>query len=351
MRSPHLLAWTALLTGSGALMAAPKDEFLKKLDKDGDQRITLEEFYPTGPPALHPRMRKVFESFDKDQRGSVSYDDTLKVIETVRSLMPKLEPAVDGSYHDIPLQVHAESKRAFAKVTVNGVEGTFLVDSGTSDTILDPDFARRAGVDFVEIAMTITGGNYGKKGDTISLVKVPLMEIAGTRFRDFHAVMKDESKPRSDYQGRIDGILGGNVLFAKPLTLDYRNARLSYAEDRAKPADFEFDLLPEHPKVPVVSAQLDGVDFVLMFDSGAAIGDTLLINEPYHQALRGLAGDSSAKEYPSKEVRVGGKLLASGKRCLLRPFEHSVIGSVFFDRHRITVDKQAQKIRLTVNTP
>lgn len=347
---PAFLVSSLLLLAGGLAVAAP-DERFRDLDKDQDGRITLEEFYPTGPPPLHPRMRKVFESFDKDGRGSVAIGEIGKVIEGVRSLQADLDPAVDGSFAEIPLQVHPESKRAFVKVSVNGVEGTFLVDTGTSDTIVDADFARRAGIDFVEICMTITGGNYGKKGDYISLVKVPEMTIGGTRFRDFHAVMRDESKKRSDFPGRLDGILGGNLLFAKPLTLDYRNARLSFTEDRAKPADFEFELLPKYPKVPVVNAQLDATDIILMFDSGAAIGDTLLINEPYHEALRRLAGNANAKEYASKEVRVAGKLLVSGKRCLLRPFEHSVIGAVFFDRHLITVDKQAGKIRIRTNQP
>lgn len=349
MTPRRFIITTWFLALAGSLAAETPAEFFGKLDKDQDGRIALEEFYPTGPPPLHPRMRRVFESFDKDGRGSLSFDEVAKVVESVRSLQPKLNPEVEGSFADIAIQVHPESKRAFVKATVNGVEGTFLVDTGTSDTIVDQEFARRAGVDFVEICMTITGGNYGKKGDFVAMVKVPQMEIGGTRFRDFHAVLRDESKKRSDYSGRVDGIIGGNVLFAKPITLDYRNARLSFSEDRSKPADFEFDLLPKYPKVPVVAAKLDGTDFVLMFDSGAAIGDTLLINEPYHAALRGLAGDTNAKEYASKEVQVGGKLLVSGKRCLLRPFEHSVIGAVYFDRHRITVDKQAEKIRIRAN--
>lgn len=340
-----------LLGLSGDLRAQNPSEGFRQFDRNQDERITLEEFYQTGPPPLHPRMRQVFESFDKEQRGHLSFDDTAKVVESVRSLQPKLDPAVSGSFEDIALQLHPDSKRAFAKVKVNGVEGTFLVDTGTSDTIVDQDFARRAKVDFVEICMTITGGNYGKKGDFVALVKVPEMEIGGTRFRDFHAVMRDESKKRSDYTGRIDGILGGNVLFAKPLTLDYRNSRLSFSEDSSRAPEFEFNLLPKYPKVPVVSAQLDGVDLALMFDSGAAIGDTLLINEPYHAALRKLAGDANAKEYPSKEVRVEDQPLVSGKRCLLRPFEHSVIGSVYFDGNLITVDKQSNKIRIRKIAP
>ncbi|WP_035614065.1 aspartyl protease family protein [Haloferula sp. BvORR071] len=341
----RILATGFAVISAGLAAAAPGDAF-RELDKDQDGRISLEEFYVTGPPPLHPRMRQVFESFDPEHRGNLGAEEVAKVVDAVRSLQPKLDPAVDGTFADIPLQVHAKSKRAFVKARVNGVEGTFLVDTGTSDTIVDAGFARRAGIDFVEICMTITGGNYGKKGDVVSLVKLPQMEIGGIRFRDFHAVMRDESKKRSDFEGQLDGILGANLLFAKPLTLDYKNARLSFTEERSKPADFEFDLLPEYPKVPVVAAQLDGTDIRLMLDSGAVIGDTLLINEPYHEALRALAGDASAKDYQSKELRVSGKLLTSDKRCLLRPFEHSVIGAVFFASHRITVDRPAGKIRI-----
>jgi hypothetical protein len=76
-----------------------------------------------------------------------------------------------------------------------------------------------------------------------------------------------------------------------------------------------------------------------------------VINEPYHAALRFLAGDAAAKEYASKEVRVGDRLLVSGKNCLLRPFLHSVIGAVYFDHHVITIDKQSNKIRIRKGEP
>lgn len=342
---------TAALLGfaAGPVIAAPPEGFFKNLDQNGDRRISIDEFYPTGPPPLHPRMRKVFESFDKQQTGSLSYQETASVIETVSGLLPKLKPETEGAFADIPLDVHPRSKRAYVKATINGVEGSFLVDTGTSDTILDNDFARRAGVDFVEICMTITGGNYGKVGDFVSFVNVPQMEIAGTRFLNFHAIMRDEGKPRSDFKGRLDGILGGNVLFAKPITLDYRNSRISYSHEAKEKADFEFDLLANREKTPATDAEIDGVKFVLMFDSGAAIGDSLLINQSYHAALRELAGDPKAERYRAKELRVAGKTLVANPNCLLRPFEESVIGSTFFFRNQITIDLQSRKIQITGN--
>lgn len=332
-------------------IAAPAFEGLAKIDKDNDQRISLDEFYQTGPPPLHPRMKRTFEAHDKNQAGKLTYEETAGVIDEVRNLYPKLAPELAGTFADIPLDVHDKSKRAYVKATVNGVEGSFLVDTGTSDTILDTEFAHRAGVDFVEICMKIAGGNYGKVGDYVCFVKVPKMEIAGTTFSNFHAVMKDEgSKPRSDFKGHMDGIIGGNVLFAKPITLDYAKSRMTYNHAGTEKADFVFDLLPKHEKVPIVDADVDGVKFPLMFDSGAAIGDTLMMNEPYHAALSKLAGEENAKIYKSKEVRVGDKVLVADKTCLLRPFLHSVIGSPFFFNNVITIDKQAEKIRIKGNS-
>jgi hypothetical protein len=322
---------------------------LEPFDLDHDGRISLEEFYHTGPPPLHPRMKRVFDSFDKDRRGSLSYADTERVIATVSRLMPRLAPDVAGALRPIPLEISPQTKRALIKATVNGIEGQFLLDTGTSDTILDTEFARKAGVDFVEICTPIVSGNYGKKGDIISMVRVPDMEIAGTHFRNFHAVLRDEGEPRRDFSGRLAGIIGANVLFARPLTLDYRRQLISFATNTVGPHDFTFDLAPDHGKTAALDANVDGVKVILMLDSGAAIGDTLLINERYHVAIRNLAHDPKAADYRAKEVRVAGQLLLADQRCLLRPFEEAVIGSLFFDRHVITVSLAAGKVWIDRN--
>jgi hypothetical protein len=322
---------------------------LERLDLNHDGRISLEEFYHTGPPPLHPRMKQVFDSFDHERQGSLSYAETKQVIATVSGLRPKLTPVVDGAFGPIALEVSPQTKRALVRATINGLEGRFLLDTGTSDTILDTEFARQAGVDFVEICTPIVAGNYGKKGDIISLVRVPDMQIAGTHFRDFHAVLREEGKPRRDFPSRLAGILGANVLFARPLTLDYRQHRLAFATNSSGPHEFNFDLVPNHRKTAALEAEIDGVKVILMLDSGAAIGDTILINETYQAAVRQLAGEPEAKQYQAKEVRVGGTLLLANQRCILRPFEEAVIGSHFFDRNVITIDLAAGKVWIDRN--
>lgn len=280
----------------------------------------------------------------------------------VNSPLPMLRPDVEGVLGAIPIEVNSQTKRAILKAAVNGVEGRFLVDTGLSDTILDTQFAGKAGVSKVEVRLPIVAGNYGNRGDTVAFVRVPDMEIAGTHFRNFHAVMQDAQRPRRDFTGRLDGVVGANVLFAKPLTLDYRRQRLTFASEVSRPHDFVFDFVRARRKTApaekirevssrtaAIDAEIDGVKVLLMLDSGAAIGDTILINEPYHAAFRELGGDPTAGQYIAKEVRADGKLLLTRQRCLLRPFAETVIGSVFFERHVITVDMAAGKIMIDRN--
>ena len=48
-------------------------------------------------------------------------------------------------------------------------------------------------------------------------------------------------------------------------------------------------------------------------------------------------------------MRVNGTLLLTNQRCLLRPFEETVIGSLFFDRHVLTIDLPAGKVWIDRN--
>ncbi|MEO5714387.1 MAG: aspartyl protease family protein [Luteolibacter sp.] len=340
-----------VLSAATAMGKNPPAAAIGGLDKNGDGRISMEEFKATGPPPLHPRMKQVFDAMDKEHAGSLTYEDTGKVIATVSGVMPKMKPDLGGSFTPVGLEVNPRTNRAFVKVTINGLTGTFLFDTGTSDTIIHPDFARRAGVDFVEICQTITAGNMGKPGDSVSLVRIPELAMGDGRFKDFHAVLRNAKSASYETGGPIDGVLGGNVIFAKPVTLDFAQGRISYEPMEAAQADMSFQLLKDAARVPAVEADIDGVTVRLMFDSGAAINDALLINEGYHTAFRQLAGDPAARTYTARSVRVGGHEILRQIPCLLKPFEWSVAGSMFFNRHLITVDLQAGKLLIRQNAP
>jgi len=342
------LACAALsLTAGYALGApgAPSPESIQPLDKNHDGKISLDEFYPTGPAPLHPRMKQVFEALDKDRAGTLSLADTARAIATVSGNQPKFAPDVQGDSGEIPLNVHPGTKRAFVKAEVNGVVGEFLLDTGTTDTILHPDFAQRAGADFVEICMPIVGGNLGKRGEFVSLVRVQDLSIKGMQFRNFHAVLRASTRPTYEFGAAIDGILGANVIFARPVSLNLRQRVLSYVPPNKDFAGVELPLR-KGEGTPTVEAEIDGVNVPLLLDSGAAIGDAVLINEPHHMAFRKLASDPQAKEYNAANIRVGEQVMANKVRCLLLPFERSVLGSEFFDQHVITVDIAAAKVAI-----
>lgn len=341
----------------------PPAASLARLDRNQDQRLSLEEFYAGGPPPMHPCLKHRFETADQDHDGLLSYAEASQTYGAISQFRPRLAPMVDGGMQPIPIEVSPISKRALVKATVNGVEGRFLLDTGTSDTILDVDFARRAKVDAVDGCMGIADGNYGNKGDVLSFVQVPDLEIAGTHFRGFHAILQDQGKPRSDFSGRLDGLIGANLILAKPMVLDFRRQQLRFASPDAAntPHDDAFNLILDRQKVAnlkgvssqviLVQAEIDGIKMVLMMDSGAAIGDTILVNQTYHEAFRRLANDPKATHYQAKDVKVDGRPFLANKICLLQPFEESVIGAVFFDHHVVTVDVAAGKVFVDRNLP
>ena len=339
-----------LIAGSDSSGRTVSDETVRRLDRNHDGRISLEEFYPTGPAPLHPRMKQVFDSLDTEASGTLSFKDTAKAIETVRGNLPKFSPDLAGTLNPVHLKVHPGTKRAFVSARVNGVTGVFLLDTGTSDTIITPDFAKRAKVDFVEICMRITAGNVGPIGDFVSLVRVPDLEMGDLHFRDFHAIVRESKLSTYEIGSSIDGVLGANLIFAKPITIDIRNQCLTFTD--APPPQFDYELsLSGDDKTAIVDADIDGLKVPLLFDSGAALNGALLINEPHHEAIRKLANDPEARTYIAKEVRACGQVLDADKRCLLRPFQRSVIDSVFFDRHVIHVDTAQQKVWVKRNPP
>ena len=347
-----ILACAALGSAAPCVLGAPDEppaEFLQRLDTDRDGRISLAEFYSTGPAPLHPRMKQVFDSLDKEHTGALSFADIAEAIATVKSKLPNFAPQVTGGSGSIPLEVHPRTKRAFLKVKVNGVVGVFLFDTGTSDTILHPEFAKRAGVDFVEISMPITGGNMGRRGDFVSLVLVPDLVIEGTHCRNFHAVLRKSKQSIYEFGAAIDGVLGANIIFAKPVTLDLSHSVFSFEPQEKDPACIELPLR-KGEKTATVEAEIDGVEVPMLLDSGAAIGDAVLINEPYHEAVRKLAASAEANVHTAKSIRVAGHVIETNVRCLLRPFERSLIGIEFFHRHVITVDIAAGKALIKRNS-
>jgi hypothetical protein len=222
-----------------------------------------------------------------------------------------------------------------------------MLDTGTGDTIVHPDFARRAGIDFVEACMPITGGNMGPHGSFISLVRVADLVLKGTHFRNFHAILREPKKAAYEFGLPIDGIIGANIAFAKPVTLDFRHQVFTF-EPQNKQADTIELPLRKGEKTATLDADFDGVKVSLMFDSGAHLGEVLvLLNEKHHEAIRNVADDPKAQHYTAKSINVAGRVLATDARCVLLPFERSVIGALFFDQNIITVDIAAGKILIT----
>ena len=69
-----------------------------------------------------------------------------------------------------------------------------------------------------------------------------------------------------------------------------------------------------------------------------------MINEPHHEAFRKLAGNMESNVYTARNVRVAEQVIDSDVRCLLQPFERSLLGIRFFHQYVVTVDTAAGKL-------
>ena len=90
--------------------------------------------------------------------------------------------------------------------------------------------------------MPIVAGNMGPRGDFVSLVLVRDLVIQEMHFRNFHAVLGDPKKPIYEFGAAIDWVLGANVIFAKPVTLDFSHNALTFEPQERDPASIELPI-------------------------------------------------------------------------------------------------------------
>jgi hypothetical protein len=148
----------------------------------------------------------------------------------------------------------------------------FLVDTGSSVTLVTPAFARRyAGRDLPSPGTTrvrVTGPD----GTITELPRssVRRLELGDARFEDVDVLLYD-CEPLTAHLGvRIDGVLGFPLFRETLLTLDYPASRVVLQPARNTPllpgTVFPFDQLR---KTPLVSVRLGDRSIVALIDSGS----------------------------------------------------------------------------------
>ena len=108
-------------------------------------------------------------------------------------------------------------------VSVNGTEATFLLDTGSSVTLLRPSFAQRAGVALPSRAPTMSVGVGGGQRFQVPYVRVKSLRVGDAAVEGIDVGVLDSLVP--PLRGGVDGVLGANYLNHFRITID-RQGRL-----------------------------------------------------------------------------------------------------------------------------
>lgn len=155
----------------------------------------------------------------------------------------------------------------FAPVTVNGVSGIYILDSGANISMLCESEVKRLGLKLRETTTTLSDGS--GLSSIVRVAVAPDLWIGGVHLNHVaFAVAPDANEPFADLPAGHKGILGIPVLLAlQSLRVEKKNRIViggaSAPMDHAIPLAFD-------NAWPVIQISIDGKPLSFFFDTGAA---------------------------------------------------------------------------------
>ncbi len=230
----------------------------------------------------------------------------------------------------------------------------FLIDTGSSVTLLSAEFADRVGsgpssYDGPQVRVRGADGRV----TTLPSVAVRRLELGAARFEDVQALLYDFSTLSAHLGVKIDGILGFPLFRDTVLTLDYPGSRVlltPVGEPALTPgASFSFNATSRVPLVPV---QIGDRTLLVLIDSGS--------DGPFNLNPIGIDPEFATPPRPGatvstlagEEVQAVGRLAESlriGSYVLPRPIVHltdqlSSLGGDVLKHFAITFDQARGRV-------
>jgi predicted aspartyl protease len=207
-------------------------------------------------------------------------------------------------------------------VGINGAGPfTFLLDTGSSHTIVSSELVARLGLPVVAQARVVTpaGVEMGR------VVRVDNLSIGGASADGLTPSVVSLAQLRERESG-VDGIIGQDLLSAFDFTVDYRRKRLRFTAEAEYPhvrlplvrsGDRSLVQLPGHPgDAPVLMVPDTGTEGFVIFERN---GRTAVRVEPIgqHFGVSGLASQRVGRGALLRELRVGGVTLRNQPAVVL----------------------------------
>ncbi len=228
------------------------------------------------------------------------------------------------------------------RVKINGVDALMGVDTGCQGSaVITPQAAARCGV---EAAFTVPSmGNSGKSESTYGLVEK--LDAGEAAWKDFHVAIM----PLDGMQ--IDGLLGADILFARPFYMDLTNKIMILGKIPDTSAAHEVPCYSRGGHCGV-NIEVDGAKVPMIVDSGASKSYMSSMKFRGTTEFRGYLPVATVRSTSLtkvevcqiKSLRIGGAPLTNVE--FIRDQEHNLLGDDFLRAHPIAVDMATRRLWL-----
>jgi predicted aspartyl protease len=228
------------------------------------------------------------------------------------------------------------------RMKLNGVDVLMGVDTGCQGTaVITPLAARRCGL--TEAFSLPTMGNSGRSETTYGLVES--LQAEEVTWSGFHVSIM----PLDGME--IDGLLGADILFARPFYMDLRNKVMILGKIPDTSAAHEIPCYSRGGHCGV-NIEVEGVKVPMIVDSGASKSYMSSLKFRGKTEFRGflpvatVRGTSLTRVEVCviKSLRIGGAPLTGVE--FIRDQEHNLLGDDFLRAHPIAVDMASRRLWL-----
>lgn len=135
------------------------------------------------------------------------------------------------------LDIEGEGFHVMVKGKINGMEANFLIDTGASRSVFDPNVISRF-IDKPEFTKKpgLTAG-VGSSDLESSTFIIGTLSFGDIEIHNYEAVALDLENIHESYQKLglppIDGIIGGDLLYKLKATLNYRLRKIRFTKPRS----------------------------------------------------------------------------------------------------------------------
>jgi len=277
------------------------------------------------------------------------------LLNPVESVARHTRNTPDADGHPMPeCRVPVSVRNGFlvlAAGQIGGVEARFVVDTGTSPSILNARLARKMGLE-VGGGTLIAVGRAVKSGHAV----VPELDLGPIHATGLPVNVMDLSQLEKSLGTEIAGLIGMDVLGRASFRLDYDTKELEFGDIADEGIAVEYDAAS---RLALAEASLQGRRVRLIVDTGSDLvvvyGKSWEAFEPARLVSQTQQGTSVAEQVPAREIakpemQLGGRQFR-GMRTYYVPSGAAVGYDGFFGvralkLHGISFDRVKQRMYL-----